>query len=89
MRLEEMAVSGCWATISSVCPTLPTSSGHTVRVIRFIHACKRVSFSTCCLPENSGRRLLIKGSGKTLTEQGVREELEVLGIPVQSVLQFC
>ena len=38
--------------------------------------------------EDRCTKLLIKGLGKTTIEQDVREELEILGITVQSVLQL-
>ena len=60
----------------------------TVRVLRSIEASKGVSFHTYSLPEDRCTRLLIKGLGKTMPEQDVREELEILGITVQSVLQL-
>ena len=47
----------------------------------------RSGFHTYSLPVNRWIRLLINGPGKNMPEQEVREELEILEIPVQSVLQ--
>ena len=60
----------------------------TVRVLRSIDASKGLAFHTYSLPEDRCTKLLIKGLGKNMPEQDVREELEILGIPVHSVLQL-
>ena len=44
---------------------------------------KGVAFHIYSLPEDRCTRLLIKGLGKNIPEQDVREEVEILGIPVQ------
>ena len=59
-----------------------------VRVLRSIDASKGVAFHTYSLAEDRYTRLLVKGLGKNMPDQDVREELEILGIPVQSVLQL-
>ena len=58
-----------------------------MRVLRSIDASKGVAFHTYSLPEDRCTRLLIKGLGKNMSEQDVREVLKILGIPVHSVLQ--
>ena len=58
----------------------------TVRVLRSMDASKGVTFHTYSLLEDRCTRLLIKGLGKKMPEQDVREDLEILGITVQSVL---
>jgi Associated with zinc fingers. len=59
-----------------------------VRVLRFIDASKSAGFHTYSLPEDQCTRLLVKDLAKNMPEQDAREELEILGIPVQSVLQL-
>ena len=46
-----------------------------------------VAFHTYSLPQDLCGRLMIKGLSKKMPEQDVREELEIFGITVQSVLQ--
>ena len=46
-----------------------------------------VAFHTCSFPEDRCTSLLVKGLGKNMSELDLREELQILGIPVQSVLQ--
>ena len=60
----------------------------TERVLRSMESSKGVAFHTYSLPEDRCTRLLVKGLGKNMLEQDVREELEILGIPVQLVLQL-
>ena len=60
----------------------------TVRVLRSVDASKGMAFHTYSLPEDGCTRLLVKGLGKNMPEQDAREELEILEIPVQSVLQL-
>ena len=60
----------------------------TVRMLRSIDTSKGVAFHNYRLPEEKCTRLLILDLGKNVPEQDVREELEILEIPVQLVLQL-
>ena len=60
----------------------------TVKVLRSMDPSDGVVFHTYSLPEDRCTRLLVKELGKNMPEQDVREELEILGIPVQPVLQL-
>ena len=60
----------------------------TVKVLRSMDPSEGVAFQTHSLPEDRCTRLLVKGLGKNMSEQDVREELEILGVPVKSVLQL-
>ena len=69
-------------------PKTADSFRATVKVLRSIDENKGVAFHTYSLSEDRCTRPLVKGLGKNMPEQNVREELEILGIPVQSVLQL-
>ena len=60
----------------------------TITALRSIEKGKDVSFHTYSLPEDRTVRLLVKNLGRKMPESDVREELEVLGITVMSVLQL-
>ena len=60
----------------------------TITALRSIKKGKGVSFHTYSLPEDRTVRLLVKNLGRKMPESEVREELEVFGIIVVSVLQL-
>ena len=60
----------------------------TVKVLRSIDANKGMDFHTYSLLKDRCTGLLIKGLDKNMPEQDATEELEVLGITIQSVAQF-
>ena len=59
-----------------------------MKVLKSMDRSEGVAFHTYSFPEDRCTRLLVKDLSKNMPEQDVREELEILGIPVQSVLQL-
>ena len=57
----------------------------TVRVLRSMDSSKGVAFHTYSLPEDLCTRFPFKGLVKNMPEQDIREELEILEIPVVGV----
>ena len=58
----------------------------TVRVLRYIDTSKGVTLHIYSLPKDRCTRFLIKGFGKNMPKQDIREGLEILGISIQPVL---